>query len=243
MAMAALDAAEGRSARFGGISGILTGVFLVLGVVTVGGAFAVVTGPVDQLLAKFNTYRNQLLANLVVVSLTGVFFVLFSVALRNALKSKDNTMSTAGAMLVILGNFAFAVLVNLGFSEESTLAGIYATGGQSQTAAVVAASAILSGVEGALNLASFFSGLGVLLLGLAMVNSKIFPNWVAYVGIASGIATVISVALGGEFGGIVSGLIGLVGSIVLAVAWLFATSRYLLRSGGRVREEAMKGSA
>jgi hypothetical protein len=132
-------------------------------------------------------------------------------------------------ILFILGGLAIALLTDLQISELSALAVTYAAGGAAQSASVVQGNAILYGFSGGFALGELFLFVGVLVFGLAMLNSKVSPNWVAYVGAAAGILSIISIVPAVPF------FVLLVGS-ALGIAWVFIAAAYLVGSGARMRK-------
>ncbi len=234
---------ESRSAKWGGWFGIVTGIVYIVTLVVIGLYVSVESASVDQLLANYGTYSNTLIIAQVVFGLQGVVGVPFAIALRNGLKWKDNTLSSAAAIFFIVGPLVLTVFDQVAFSGLAYLADLYATGGQNQASLVAAATAVLLMPHGSSILAVAFASVGLLLFGVAMVNSKTYPNWVAGAAVVSGLAGLLAtgMAIAGSLAllPVLSGL-----RLVFSVAefvWVFASAGYLLRSakGGRATVATM----
>ncbi len=211
---------EGRNATWGGLFGIVTGVLLIGTLV----AFLLIPNVTTaQLLANWNTYAGFGLYAQIVLALLATVTIPFAVALRNALKWKDNTTASAAAILFIIGTLLLALLINISVSVASIMSGVYRSGGANQAIATAVANSALLGASGAFNVATLLTGAGLVLFGFAMLNSKTFPNWVADVAMVAGIANFLSLVPA------LSTVLGAAG-LVVGLIWVFSSAGYLLRA-------------
>ncbi len=219
-------AVQSRDAILGALFGIILGILLV-------GLFATQTptGTPQQQLASYSVGLWTWEAAASVFAL--LFAILFAVYLRTALAGKSYGLATAGAVLFIVGFVLIAAFTLVEAGALNTLAGIYASPTSTaadRNSAVLVANVILNNPVGFIGLIAF-APVGIVLFGLAMLNSKTFPNWLADVGIALEVLVLIAATIAA-----VVPLTGAAGSVVfvlfalLLFVWIFGSAGFLLRS-------------
>jgi uncharacterized protein DUF4386 len=208
-----------RTARFGAMDGILTGVLLILAYVTLA---YLPFGTSDHVLAVFPSVATIALAGQVVIALFSVFAILFALALRSLLRDRDRRMSMAATLFFGLGSVLASLLAILMVSETSTLASLYAAGGPNRPAIALQEDVVQFGLSGALNLSEFLLSVGIFAFGALMVRSRTFPNWVGYLGMVGAGVFLIGIAI--------SSFLVLIAGFVPTLAWVFAASAFIWRS-------------
>lgn len=217
-----------RGSKLGSVSGFVTGILLIA-------VFAVFslqpTGQTpEQLLANFDDVRLLQLLTSVLFGLAAVFAIPYFIALRNALRRRAPTRAASGAVLAIVGIVLLSALTLVQNAIVSVLADVYANGSlEQQTVAIVLARATL-GLFGAPFLFALFAlSVGFLAYGFAMRESSLFPNWIAYTGIVTGIVGVVGVVTVQVPSTLLVLLLNAV-TLILFVVFAFASSVFLWRS-------------
>ncbi len=219
------DVAGDRSAKVGGICGI------VFGIVVIAFFFSFLLGPqnqtAEQSLASFGTYRNLAIVQGSLSVLIALFSIPYFLSMRDALKAKDRTLASAASTFSIVAFVLIASIDVVSFAIQTAMSDVYATGtAQDKAAAVVVMTAV--GSLSFLPLSSAAFGAGLLLYGIAVRGSRTFPNWAGYVGIVAGLVLFVSIVPVSALG-----FVTFLVSFVLLLVWLFASSFYLWRSAGR----------
>src|SRR3989475_6636710 len=165
----------------------------------------------------------------VVSTFSGIFAVLFVLSLRAALPRRDSVLTTAAVVFSIIASMVPVVVHLISLDARATLAGIY--NNSAVTAVDKAAAPVSEQVLEAEEEAFFALFIGApLAIGLfsgSMWKSRVFPNWVTYVGLA--FITITGIALLLVAIGVVAPVLGFV-YYGLFLLWILATSVYLWRS-------------
>jgi hypothetical protein len=213
-------------AAFGIVSGILvTALFLI----------PTPSGTPEQQLANFNTNTTtwRVIGFLDVLLLLSA--IPFAAYLRSVLEGRSPGTASAAAIMFVVGIVFGAGASLIQASEVGTLSGIYAstTASAADRAAAVIAATLLSEISMSLFSIVLLEG-GIVLFSVTMLNSRIFANWVADVGVASGAVFILIFALTPFFS--TSSFLGFLiflAFLVLLIVWVFGSSAYLLRSSHR----------
>ncbi len=211
-----------RVQKNGGTAGLVTAALLAVLFVlffSLGQDVMTPGDPAKSLAAATQKWGMFRLASFVGLLAAG-FAVLFVAAL--ATKLRDAAPTRARAILYItligLGSFALGSMTwMLGGRQIIDFAAKDQTGG---TAAWAALSAIGASFEG---LGNTFTGVGALLAGWAILDTKVLPAGAAWVGIASGVLNVLGLFVMGA-----PAL--MLGGFVTTIAWL-AWAGSALRAG------------
>ncbi len=221
--------ARARNARVGAGFGIAAGI-LVLSLFL----YPAPTGTVQQQLTNFNAGAWEVIGILDVLILLAA--IPFAAYVRSVLESKSPGTASAGAILFIVGVVFGAGLSLLQASAMSTLSTTFtgATSSAADKAAALLAATLLSNLSSGLIALVLLEG-GIVLLSVAMLNSRVFANWVADVGIASAIPIILVLALSPFFPSVTTSFAGFgfvifLAYLVLLLVWVFASSAYLLRT-------------
>ena len=210
--------ARSRNAKAGGAFGIVAGIVA---------AFLFIypspnNGNVAQQLANYDagSWTIQLVANTLLL----LAALPFAAYLRSVLEGKSPGTASAAVLLFVVG-IVFATVAGI---VQATVLGSLASSTDTNGAFLIAT--ILYGVVTSLAPLAILEG-GIVLFSVTMLNSRIFPNWVADVGIGSAVVVIAYVGLT-PFSGSAGFLtfVLLIAYVVLFLAWTFASSAYLLRS-------------
>jgi len=212
----------------------------------VGAAFGIVAGILVTLLflipTPSGTPEQQLInfnANKTIWGVIGVFDVLlllsaipFAAYLRSVLEGRSPGTASAAAILFVVGIVFGAGASLIQVNEVGLLSGLYSstTASAADRAAAVTAATLLSDISMGLTSIVLLEG-GIVLFSVTMLNSRIFANWVADVGVASGAMLILIYALTPFLS--TSSFLGFLiflAFLVLLVVWVFGSAGYLLRS-------------
>src|SRR5437879_1589879 len=165
----------------------------------------------------------------VVSTFSGIFAVLFVLSLRAALPRRDSVLTTAAVVFSIIASMVPVVVNLIALDARATLAGIYnnSTVTAVDKAAALVSEQVLEAEEEAFFALFIGAPLAIGLFSGSMWKSKIFPNWLTYVGLA--FITITGIALLLVAIGVVAPVLGFV-YYVLFLLWILATSVYLWRS-------------
>jgi hypothetical protein len=159
----------------------------------------------------------------------------FAAYLRSALEGRAPGTASAAAILFVLGIAVGAGASVVQAIAIGTLSSTYTSA--SATAADRAAAVVVADVLNSVVTSLFPVVLleaGIVGFSAAMVNSRIFPNWVADVGVASGVFAILTLAIQTLVPSI--GTTSFVGFLLLLVflalleVWVFASAGYFLRA-------------
>ncbi len=164
-----------------------------------------------------------------VSTFSGIFLILFVLSLRTALPKRDSVMTTAAVVFSIIASIVPVVVNLIVLDARATLAGIYnnSTVTAIDKAAALVSEQVLEAEEEAIFALFVGAPLAIGLFSGSMWKSKIFPNWLTYVGLA--FVTIIGVALLLIAVGVVAPVLGFA-YYGLFLLWILATSVYLWRS-------------
>lgn len=209
--------------RLAGVSGILFGV-LVIGAFATSYNFPSDPSQADATLAQFSSLRNAFLAGDIFIGLAAVFAIPYFVGLRNAFNGKESLLVDSATLMGLVGIVVTAAVFIGEAITLDVLSGPYATGGVSKTAAVIVAQAVIGfGTVEVFGFLIFAAGFAV--YGFATIRGRPFPRWLGYVGILGAALFLLGgVPVSGAFTAIFAGT-------VLLLAWIFATSGLMWRSG------------
>lgn len=221
MTASATIAGPGGGSKAGGICGILAGVFFIA-TFAVAYNFPFSSSDADKALSGFSSMQASYAAGGVSIGLAAIFAIPFFLALRHALRGKDELWAQSAAIFSVVG----IVVTALTFIGEVlalfVLKDAYAQAGTSRTAAVVVAQVIIG--LGAVTVGVFFLAVGVGVYGFAMTRSSRFPHWLGYVGILAGALLVAGfLPIPGAF--FVLGIV----AFLLLIVWILATGALLWR--------------
>src|SRR2546428_1674626 len=165
----------------------------------------------------------------VVSTFSGIFAVFFVLSLRAALPRRDSVLTTAAVVFSIIAVMVPVVVNLIALDARATLAGIYnnSTLTAVDKAAALVSEQVLEAEEEAFFALFVGAPLSIGLFSGSMWKSKIFPNWLTYVGLA--FVTITGVALLLVAVGAVAPVLGFA-YYGLFLLWILATSVYLWRS-------------
>jgi len=164
-----------------------------------------------------------------VSTFSGIFLILFVLSLRAALPKRDSVLTTAAVVFSIIASIVPVVVNLIVLDARATLAGIYnnSTVTAVDKAAALVSEQVLEAEEEAVFALFVGAPLAIGLFSGSMWKSKIFPNWLTYVGLA--FVTITGIALLLVAIGVVAPVLGFV-YYGLFLLWILATSVYLWRS-------------
>ena len=164
-----------------------------------------------------------------VSTFSGIFLVLFVLSLRAALPKRDGVLTTAAVVFSIVSSIVPVVVNLIVLDARATLAGIYnnSTVTGVDKAAALVSEQVLQAEEEAIFAVYVGAPLAIGLFSGSMWKSKVFPNWLTYVGLA--FVTLIGVGLLLTAVGVVVPGLGFA-YLGLFVLWVLASSAYLYRS-------------
>jgi len=165
-----------------------------------------------------------------VSTFSGIFLILFVLSLRAALPKRDSVLTTAAVVFSIVASIVPVVVNLIVLDARATLAGIYnnSTVTGVDKAAALVSEQVLEAEEEAIFAVYVGAPLAIGLFSGSMWKSKVFPNWLTYVGLAFVTVTgvgLLLVAIGAVVPGLGFAYLG------LFVLWILASSAYLYRSG------------
>jgi len=159
----------------------------------------------------------------------------FAAYLRSVLEGRAPGTASAAAILFVLGIAVGAGASVVQSIAVGTLSSTYtsATSSAVDRAAAVVVATLINDVATSLFPIVLLEA-GIVGFSAAMLNSRIFPNWVADVGVASAVVAIIVVAIPSLVPSIGTtsfvGFLLLIVFLVLLEVWVFASAGYLLRS-------------
>jgi len=165
-----------------------------------------------------------------VSTFSGIFLILFVLSLRATLPKRDSVLTTAAVVFSIVASIVPVVVNLIVLDARATLAGIYnnSTVTGVDRAAALVSEQVLQAEEEAIFAVYVGAPLAIGLFSGSMWKSKVFPNWLTYVGLAfvtlTGVGLLL-VAVGAVVPGLFFAYLG------LFVLWILASSAYLYRSG------------
>jgi len=156
----------------------------------------------------------------------------FAAYLRSVLEGRSPGTASAAAILFVVGIVFGAGASLIQVNEVGLLSGLYSstTASAADRAAAVTAATLLSDISMGLTSIVLLEG-GIVLFSVTMLNRRIFANWVADVGVASGAMLILIYALTPFLS--TSSFLGFLiflAFLVLLVVWVFGSAGYLLRS-------------
>jgi len=164
-----------------------------------------------------------------VSTFSGIFLILFVLSLRAALPKRDSVLTIAAVVFSIVASIVPVVVNLIVLDARATLAGIYnnSTVTGVDKAAALVSEQVLEAEEEAIFAVYVGAPLAIGLFSGSMWKSKVFPNWLTYVGLAfvtlTGVGLLL-VAVGAVVPGLGFAYLG------LFVLWILASSAYLYRS-------------
>jgi hypothetical protein len=194
------------------------------------------TGTAAQQLANFDTRGWEFIGVVdVLILLTAIPFAAY---LRSVLEGRAPGTASAAAILFVLGIAVGAGASVVQAIAIGTLSSTYTSAsatGVDRAAAVVVADVLNSVVTSLFPIVLVEAG--IVGFSAAMVNSRIFPNWVADVGVASAVFAILVLAIPTLAPSIGTtsfvGFLLLLAFLGLLEVWIFASAGYLLRSERR----------
>ncbi|MCI4371080.1 MAG: hypothetical protein L3J78_00340 [Thermoplasmata archaeon] len=219
--------ARALNAKLGAAFGILTGIFVLVGFLIPSPA-----GTPEQQLANYSTDARTW----EIIGILDVFVLLagipFAAYLRSVLEGKSPGTASAAAILFIIGLVLGAGASAIQVTALGTLASTYtsATATVADRSAAVVAASVLSSISTSL-LSIVLLEAGIVLFAVTMLNSRMFANWVADVGVASAVFFLLILVLT-PFLSSTSfvGFVVFLAYLALLAIWVFASAGYLLRS-------------
>ena len=164
-----------------------------------------------------------------VSTFSGIFAVFFVLSLRAALPRRDSVLTAAAVVFSIIAIIVPVVVNLIALDARATLAGIYnnSTVTAVDKAAALVSEQVLEAEEEAFFALFIGAPLAIGLFSGSMWKSRVFPNWLTYVGLAFIAVDCVGLLLI-AFGVVVPGLgFGYLGLLFL---WVLASSVYLYRS-------------
>ncbi len=217
--------ARARNAKAGAAFGIVTGILVLVLFL-----YPAPSGTVQQQLTNFNAGAWEIIGILDVLILLAA--IPFAAYLRSVLEARSPGTASAGAILFIVGVVFGAGTSLIQASSMSTLSTAYtgASSAAADRAAALLAATLLSNLSDSLASLVVLEA-GIVLLSVAMLNSKVFANWVADVGVASAMLVILVLALS-PFLASTSfvGFVLFIAYLVLLDVWVFGSAGYLLRT-------------
>jgi hypothetical protein len=214
--------------RIGGISAIIEVVGAIVALVFAGSLAPNPTTPAEQVLQNVAAAPQTTLVAGWWSVLLNILGILIWLALYFALRESEPTYALLG-LVFSLGSSVPTALGGFRLPGMTVrLAQIYATGGPAEKAAALV---VMQSVNEWMTTASYVAGsimigVAVLLFGLAMLNSRLFPRWLGWMGVVGGGLAL----LGGLFLPFLQAvaILLLVGAL-LVFAWILISGISLLR--------------
>ncbi len=212
------DPSDERGVRaFGAVAAFLTG---LVGIVILADIFLTPSSTVSTALTVYQ--QHQFVINLGPVA-AGVFAIVgvpFYVSLGRLLRSRGPSVATSATLLAVVGVFVIAIAIILLVGITAAASGALSSATAPQQAVAPFVVGILQGAFTLLFFGVETWFVGILLLGLLMWNSRIFPNWLSLLGIVVGALGIV--ALGPVFFLFIAGFVAF-------IVWAFATGVSLWR--------------
>ena len=164
-----------------------------------------------------------------VSTFSGIFLISFALSLRTALPKRDSVLTTAAVVFSIIASIVPVVVNLIVLDARATLAGIYnnSTVTAVDKAAALVSEQVLEAEEEAVFALFVGAPLAIGLFSGSMWNSRVFPNWLTYVGLS--FITITGVALLLVAVGVAVPVLGFA-YYGLFLLWILASSGYLYRS-------------
>jgi hypothetical protein len=183
---------------------------------------SVLTTMSDQ---KVLTQLSQLLLAL------GMWGVMIgSAGVYRSIKERGAAWSRLGFYGIIIGTSLWSITFGLGTVTVNTAAEWAAATGAEQAAAYGVAAAVSTATSGLETMSIIMLWLALILLGIGMARSAIYPRWLGYIVVVLGIAMVVVVGIPKFFMGYTSTLLVVFGVLaLLTTAWFLATGIWVAR--------------
>lgn len=191
--------------------------------------------PVDTVLTQFAAGGSGLVANWYAMLFSAILFVPIVVLLHPFLAREDkwylplaSVFGVLAGVVQMVGFVRWPFLVPVLAKAYLDPAASQAT--QQSVSVVFSAFNQYAGVGIGEHLGYIFTGLWSLLIGLAMLDSPIFPKWLGWIGILSGLGILPGAleSAGFAWAGTVNAL-----AYILWALWLLVSGIYMLRWGSR----------
>jgi hypothetical protein len=161
----------------------------------------------------------------------GIWLVMIgSAGVYRSIRDKGAAWSRLGLYGVIVGTVLWSVTFALGSVGVNTAADWVTASAADKASAYTIAAAVMDATSGIETMSIIMFWLALVLLGIGMARSTVYPRWLGWAAVVLGAAMVTVVGIPKFFNGYTSALLLIFGGLaVLTTVWLLATGIWVAR--------------